>query len=334
MSQEFRAMVVDRVGDGVEFGPRRLGLDDLPAGDVVIQVEYSSVNYKDALATMADGKVATTYPLVPGIDLAGTVLTAPDDGAFAVGAKVVAIGYDLGVSRDGGYAELARVPADWVVELPPTLSPHDAMAIGTAGFTAAMSVARIIDHGVGASDGPVLVTGASGGVGSTAVSILAGLGFEVIAASGKPAAAALLRDLGAASVIERGALDAAGGRPLAKQQWIAAVDCVGGTTLANVLAATRYGGIVAASGLTGGASLPTTVLPFILRGVTLAGIDSVQLPIGPRRELWQRLGSDLRPPGLTKLVTDVPLEEVGAALERVRSGTSIGRTVVTVGGRS
>jgi putative YhdH/YhfP family quinone oxidoreductase len=333
MSQQFRAMVVDRAGEGVEFGPRQLSEDDLPPGDVLVRVEYSSVNYKDALATAADGKVASTYPLVPGIDLAGTVVSAPDGGGPAVGARVVAIGYDLGVSRHGGYAELARLPSEWVVELPAKLSPYDAMGIGTAGFTAAMSVARIVKHGVGPGDGPVLVTGASGGVGSTAVTMLAGLGYEVIASSGKPAAAPLLRELGAASVIDRIILDATEGRPLAKQQWAAAVDCVGGVTLASVLSSTRYGGIVAASGLTGGAALRTTVLPFILRGVTLAGIDSVQLPIEARRDLWRRLGSDLYPQGLHRLVSEVALEDVGAALDRVHTGSSTGRTVVGIGGR-
>jgi putative YhdH/YhfP family quinone oxidoreductase len=329
MAESFLAMMVDRVDGGIEFGPRTVTEADLPPGDVLIRVEYSSVNYKDALATSADGKVAAVYPLVPGIDLAGTVV-ATTGGELPVGTRVVAIGYEIGVARHGGYAEFARLPADWVVELPASISVREAMAIGTAGFTAAMSVARIAAHGIEVGDGPVLVTGASGGVGSVAVNLLAGLGYEVAASTGKPDAAALLRSLGATSVIDRSALNATGGKPLAKQEWAAAVDCVGGQTLANVLSATRYGGLVAASGLTGGASLPTTVLPFILRGVTLAGIDSVQLPIDARRDLWQRLGGQMRPSGLEELSSEVPLSEVGSVLDRIRTGGAVGRTVVKV----
>jgi acrylyl-CoA reductase (NADPH) len=329
MAESFLAMVVDRVDGGVEFQPRAMTEADLPPGDVLIRVEYSSVNYKDALATSADGKVAAAYPLVPGIDLAGTVVATSDDGP-KVGARVVAIGYEIGVARHGGYAEFARLPAGWVVELPASITTREAMIIGTAGFTAAMSVARVIAHGIEPGSGPVLVTGASGGVGSVAVNLLAGMGFEVAASTGKPDAAALLRSLGATTILDRGALNGAGGKPLAKQDWAAAVDCVGGQTLANVLAATRYGGLVAASGLTGGASLPTTVLPFILRAVTLAGIDSVQLPIDARRSLWQRLGGQLRPSGLDELASEVALRQVGDSLERIRSGAAIGRTVVKV----
>ena len=332
-TEPFPAMVVDKVDTeaGVAFGPRLLTLADLPPGEVLVRVEYSSVNYKDGLATSADGKVATAYPLVPGIDLAGTVMHAAAGGP-APGTRVVAHGYEIGVARHGGYARYARLPARWVVELPPAVSTREAMVIGTAGFTAAMSVARIVDHGLGPGDGPVLVTGASGGVGSVAVNLLADLGFEVVASSGKPDAAALLRRLGAGTVLDRSELSAAGGRPLAKQRWAAAVDCVGGQTLANVLAATRYGGLVAASGLTGGAGLPATVLPFILRGVTLAGIDSVQVPIERRRALWQRLGADLRPSALAELTTQVALADVGPALERTRAGGATGRTVVNVNG--
>jgi len=325
----FLAMVADRSADGLEFGPRQLSAADLPPGDVLVRVEYSSVNYKDGLATAADGKVATTYPLVPGIDLAGVVVAA-DGGSLPAGTAVAASGYELGVSRHGGYAQFARLPGDWVVELPPTISTRDAMVIGTAGFTAAISVDRILTHGVTPGDGQVLVTGASGGVGSIAVNLLSGLGFEVIASTGKPSASTLLREIGAAEIIDRSVLADTGGRPLAKQRWIAAVDCVGGQTLANVLAATSYGGIVAASGLTGGAQLPATVFPFILRGVTLAGIDSVQFPIEARRALWQRLGADLRPSCLDDVATEVPLAEVGTALDRARAGTATGRTVVSM----
>jgi acrylyl-CoA reductase (NADPH) len=324
--EEFLAMVADQAATGVEFGPRRLSLADLPPGDVLVRVEYSSVNYKDALATAAGGKVAAGYPLVPGIDLAGAVVCSDGD-APAPGTRVAASGYDIGVSRHGGYAEFASLPRDWLVELPPAISTRDAMVIGTAGFTAALSVDRILSYGVTPADGQVLVTGASGGVGTVAVNLLSDLGFEVIASTGKAAARPLLSRIGAAEVIDRSVLDTPG-KPLAKQRWIAAVDCVGGHTLANVLAATSYGGIVAASGLTGGASLPATVFPFILRGVTLAGIDSVQFPIGARRALWRRLGDDLRPSGLADIASEVTLSEVGTALDQVRSGTATGRTVV------
>lgn len=323
----FLAMVADRADGGFEFGPRRLSAADLPPGDVLVRVEYSSVNYKDGLATAADGKVAATYPLVPGIDLAGAVVSSGDD-TLPPGTRVTATGYDLGVSRHGGYAEFASLPRDWVVELPPAISTRDAMGIGTAGFTAAIGVDRILAHGVTPADGEVLVTGASGGVGSMAVNLLGNLGFGVIASTGKSAAGPMLRAIGAAEVIGR--LDDPGGRPLAKQRWIAAVDCVGGQTPANVLAATAYGGIVTASGLTGGASLPATVFPFILRGVTLAGIDSVQFPIEARRALWRRLDDDLRPSCLADIISEVTLTEVETALDLLRAGRATGRTVVRV----
>jgi acrylyl-CoA reductase (NADPH) len=329
-AEDFLAMVVDQAVGGLEFGPRRLSVADLPPGDVLVRVEYSSVNYKDALATSADGKVASAYPLVPGIDLAGVVVSAAD-GAVPPGTRVTASGYELGVARHGGYAQFARLPGDWLVELPESVSTRDAMAIGTAGFTAAMSVERILAHGVRPGDGQVLVTGASGGVGTMAVHLLGDLGFEVLACTGKPAAEPLLRAIGASAVIDRSELADAAGRALAKQRWIAAVDCVGGPILASVLAATSYGGIVAASGLTGGSGLPATVFPFILRGVTLAGIDSVQFPIGARRALWAKLGGELRPSRLGEIASEVGLTEVGDALDRVRAGAATGRTVVSVG---
>ena len=303
----------------------------LPDGAVTIKVAHSSVNYKDALAVTPRGGVVREYPIVPGIDIAGEVV-ASDDGDFEPGDRVLAHGYDIGTARHGGYAELARVPAEWIVPLH-NLTTHEAAAIGTAGFTAALSVEALLDRGITPDDGPVLVTGATGGVGSTSVDLLAAAGFEVVASTGKPEATEYLKSLGAASVIGRLPEDPdAKIRPLDKQRWAAAVDCVGGNTLAYVLSTVQYGGAVAASGLTGGAALPTTVMPFILRGVALLGIDSVQLDIEHRRDLWERLGKELRPRHLSAVAHDVPIRDVGEVLDRVRDGKYSGRAVVQVDG--
>lgn len=300
----------------------------LPEGDVEIHVEYSSVNYKDALAVTPKGGVARSYPLIPGIDVAGTVTasTSPD---FAVGDRVVAHGQDIGTGRHGGYAQAARYPADYLVKLS-TLSTADAAAIGTAGFTAAMSVNAVRAHGVRPSDGPVLVTGATGGVGSLSVDLLAGMGYEVVASTGKAEAHDLLRDLGAAEVIDRvpGPDDKV--RPLGKAHWAAVVDCVGGPTLAYALSTLKYGGVAAISGLAGSSELPTTVLPFILRGVTMSGIDSVLLPIGPRREVWAQIESELLPAHLSRVTKDVPVRDVADALATIIGGGVTGRTRVVV----
>jgi acrylyl-CoA reductase (NADPH) len=328
MSEKFSALVVDRDGDDTSLGLRRMSMADLPEGAVTVAVEWSSANYKDALAVRWDGKVARNHPLVPGIDLAGTVIDSTDSAA-PVGGQVIVHGYDLGVARHGGYAERARVPADWVVPLPDGLTARDAMAIGTAGFTAALSVIRLQDHGIVPDAGPVLVTGATGGVGSVAVDILAGLGYEVVASTGKADAHDLLRGLGASEVIDR--LPTEAGRPLESQRWAAAVDSVGGGGLGHVLRTLKYGGVVAASGLTGGIALPATVMPFILRGVTLAGIDSVQLAIGARREVWRRLSGDLRPPHLTEFTNEVALADVPEVLSRLHASGHTGRTVVAIG---
>jgi acrylyl-CoA reductase (NADPH) len=300
---------------------------------VTIRVLYSSVNYKDALALTPGGgvvaQVALAKGLVPGIDLTGEVVESqsPD---FAVGDAVVAHGYQIGTGHHGGYAEYARLPADQVVPLGP-VSPRDGAAIGTAGFTAAMSVQALIDWGIAPDSGPVVVTGASGGVGTVSVDLLAAAGYQVVASSGKPQAEELLKTLGADEVIGRLPADPdAKPRPLGKTRWSAGIDCVGGATLADVLSTVDYGGAVAASGLTGGAALNTTVLPFILRSVALLGIDSVQLPIGPRRELWARLGDSLRPRHLDAVTTEVDVKDVVGVLDRLRAGTFTGRAVVRV----
>ena len=274
----FRAYVAVTRGDEPTRGVTALSIDDLAADGVLIEVRWSSVNYKDALASTPAGRVARISPLVLGIDVAGTVVDSGRGGPPA-GTEVLAHGYDLGVSHHGGFAEFARVPAEWIVPVPTGLSLRDTMVIGTAGYTAALSVAALEDRGLRPGQGPVLVTGATGGVGSTAVAILAGRGYEVVASTGKQGEEAYLRGLGAKEVIDRTLLSEGRCKPLESTAWVAAVDCVGGSTLANMLPRIEYGGAVAASGLTGGMDLPSTVMPFVLRAVTLIGIDSVQNPI-------------------------------------------------------
>ena len=331
---EFRAFVAERVAEAdpprVRRGVRTIDSAILPSGEVEVRVEWSSVNYKDALATRADGKVARISPLIPGIDLAGEVI-ASTDASIPVGTGVLAHGYELGVSRHGGYSEFQRVPADWVVPLPPGLSPRESMAIGTAGFTAAMSVVALEERGLEPADGPVLVTGASGGVGSTAVAILADRGYEVWAATGKDEEVERLRSLGAVGFLGRDEVTTEG-KPLDSERWAAAVDAVGAATLPYVLRTLRTGAAVASSGNAGGAALHTTVFPFILRGVALLGMDSVNMPIGRRRELWDRLATDLRPRDLGLHCREVTLDTVEDALDGIVAGSARGRWVVRVGG--
>jgi putative YhdH/YhfP family quinone oxidoreductase len=327
----FHALIARQDGDAIAAAVETLGSDELPPGEVTVRVQYSSVNYKDALAVTPKGGVVRDYPIVPGIDLAGEVVESqsPD---FAVGDLVLAHGYGIGTAHHGGYAEYARLPADQVVKLG-SLSPRDAAAIGTAGFTAAMSVQALIDRGITPGDGPILVTGATGGVGSVSIDLLAAAGYEVVASTGKPDATEHLKALGAAEVIGRLPADPdAKPRPLGKAKWAGAVDCVGGSTLADVLSTVAYGGAVAASGMTGGVALPTTVMPFILRGVALLGIDSVQLPIEPRRQLWDQLAGRLRPRHLSGLSHDVDVKDILTVIDQVRAGAYSGRAVVRVAG--
>ena len=325
----FRAYVVDKSADGAfSRGIRDLTQEDLPPGELTIRVEWSSVNFKDGLAARADGKVARVYPLVAGIDLAGEVV-ASDDDAFPPGSKVVANGYDIGTARHGGFGELARIPSDWAVPLPRGLTTRDAMAIGTAGFTAAMSVDALERHGLKPGDGPVLVTGAAGGVGSTAIAILATRGHAVWAATGKPEEVDRLRDLGATGFLTRDEVTAPG-RPLESARWAGAVDTVGSATLPYVLRTLRLGAAVASSGNASGAELQTTVFPFILRGVALLGMDSANLPIGPRRSLWARLSDDLLPRGIEDGITEVDLDTLEPALDAIADGQARGRWVVRV----
>lgn len=328
----FRAYVAERVdgpdGPHMNNGIREFAAADLPEGDVEIHVDWSSVNFKDGLATRIDGKVARISPIIPGIDLAGEVV-ASGDPAIPVGAPVVAHGYDLGVARHGGYAEFERVPAGWVVPLGDGLLPRDAMAIGTAGFTAAMSVIALEDHGLRPGDGPVLVTGASGGVGSTAVAILAQRGHEVWAATGKADEGDRLRALGATGIIGRDEVTAEG-KPLESERWAGAVDAVGAATLPYVLRTMRHGAAVASSGNASGPKLDTTVFPFILRGVALLGMDSAVMPIERRRAIWKRLATDLRPERLGDGITEVTLDTLAGALEGIVAGEARGRWVIRV----
>jgi len=324
----FRAWVVDKTatGQSLTFGERDDA--DLMDGDVTVRVTHSTVNYKDGLALTGRSPIVRRFPMIPGIDFSGVVETSthPD---YAPGDGVILTGWGVGESHFGGYAERARVKGDWLVPLPEGLSGAEAMAIGTAGYTAMLCLMALEHHGVRPEDGPALVTGASGGVGSVAVALLARAGWRVIAATGRATEADYLFGLGANELLDRASL-AQAGKPLAKERWAAAVDVVGSHTLANVLAGTKADGAVAACGLAQGMDLPASVAPFILRGVSLLGINSVTTPLPKRRAAWARLASDLDRTALAAMTTTVPLAEVDRLAERILSGGVRGRTVVTV----
>lgn len=328
MPTTFRALVADRTDAGHVAEIRTVSLDSLSAGNVVVDVAWSTLNYKDGLAVTGKGKICERFPMVCGIDLAGTVVSS-EDKAFEPGDKVVVNGYGLSQSHDGGYAEMARVRSDMLVKLPAGIDPRQAMAIGTAGYTAMLCVLALERNGVAPGDGEILVTGAAGGVGSVAVAILARLGYQVTASTGRAETHAYLRDLGATGFVDRAELSAAG-KPFQKPRWAGVVDTVGSTTLANALAQTNYGGAVAACGLAGGSDLPTTVLPFILRGVTLAGVDSVMAPMAARQEAWSRLASDLPKDKLEAMTEVVPLSRVIDLAPDILAGKVRGRVVVDV----
>jgi len=305
-------------------------LEELSQGDVVIKAAYSSVNYKDALAATGTGKIVRRFPLIAGIDVSGTVESS-SDARFSPGDNVLVTGYDLGVAHDGGYAGRVRVPGDWVVSLPPAMTLFDGMAIGTAGFTAALSIVDMEKNGLATDAGPVIVTGATGGVGSVAIQILAARGYQVTALTGKDGEHDYLRSLGARNVLSRNGLDR-GTRPLEKATWAGAVDAVGGDTLAWLTKTMMYNGCIASSGLAGGTHLQTTVLPFILRGVKLLGIDSVMCPMATRREVWRRLASDLRPPSLQTMARTIEMDALPDAFATLLAGSARGRFVVNLGG--
>ncbi len=324
----FKALLLEKSESGVNASLKSIDEAGLPAGDVLVRVEHSTLNYKDGLAITNKSPVVRSWPMVAGIDGAGTVLESshPD---FKPGDQVVHNGWGVGETRWGCLAEKASLMGDWLVPLPASFSTEQAMAIGTAGYTAMLCVLALERHGLKPGDGEVLVTGATGGVGSVAVALLGQLGFRVVAATGKADEADYLRRLGAEEVIDRATLGTPG-KPLQKERWAAVIDAVGSHTLANALAQTRYGGVVAACGLAQGFDLPTTVMPFILRGVTLAGVDSVMAPIAVRREAWARLASDLDPAKLAAITEVVPLSQAIAKARDLMDGRVRGRIVVAI----
>jgi acrylyl-CoA reductase (NADPH) len=326
MSAPFDAFRVFDEGGKVSGRLVRLALEDLTDGAVVIKAAFSSVNYKDALAATGAGKIMRRFPLVGGIDVSGTVVSSTD-ARFKTGDQVLVTGYDLGVTHDGGYAEYVRVPADWIVPVPPGLTLSDAMAIGTAGFTAALSLVELERNGLAPGNGSVIVTGATGGVGSMAVQVLSARGYRVTALTGKDAEHDYLRSLGAADVISRATLQM-GTRPLERATWAGAVDPVGGETLAWLTRTMMYGGAIACSGLTGGTELHTTVLPFILRGTKLLGIDSAMCPMDTRRDVWRRLATDMKPAALQTMTQEISMGALPNAFATLMRGAARGRFIV------
>jgi acrylyl-CoA reductase (NADPH) len=325
----FRAIRADKTDAGQDVRFVDMEDSELMEGDVTVRVTHSTVNYKDGLALSGKSAVIRRFPMVLGIDLAGVVeTTARAD--FAPGDEVILNGYGLSETHFGGYARKARVKGDWLVKLPAGLTRAEAMAIGTAGYTAMLAVLAIERQGLTPSSGPALVTGAAGGVGSTAISLLADLGWKVIASTGRASEADYLKRLGASEIIERASL-ATPGKALGKEQWSAAVDSVGSQTLASALAQTRYGGVVAACGLAGGMDLPATVAPFILRGVTLTGIDSVNCPMERRLEAWRRLARDLDRKKLAAMTQTIRFDDAFEAGRRILKGETRGRLVVAIG---
>ncbi len=325
----FKAVVIDKAEAGQTVKLTDFDEKDLMDGDVTVHVEWSTVNYKDGLALTGKAPVVRRFPMIAGIDLAGTVEASSHPG-WAPGDNVILNGWGLGETHLGAYAQKARVKGDWLVRRPQGISARDAMAIGTAGYTAMLSVMALERAGVTPARGPVIVTGAAGGVGSVAIALLAKLGFTVIAATGRPAEAPYLKELGAAEVIERKELTGPV-RPLGKERWAGGIDAVGSTTLANVLSMTRYGGAVAACGLAGGMDLPTSVAPFILRAVSLLGIDSVLCPMPLRQEAWRRLESGLDHAKIAAMTTEIQLPDVVEAGQRIVAGGVRGRIVVNIG---
>jgi len=325
----FKAIVIDKAEAGQTVRLTDFDDKDLMDGDVTVRVEYSTVNYKDGLAVTGKAPVVRRFPMIAGVDFAGTVESSSHP-AWTPGDKVILNGWGLGETHLGAYAEKARVKGDWLVRLPAGMSVRDAMAIGTAGYTAMLSVMALERAGLDPARGPMIVTGAAGGVGSVAVALLAKLGYTVVASTGRPDQAGYLKGLGAAEIIDRKELTGPP-RPLAKERWAGGIDAVGSTTLANVLSMTRYGGAVAACGLAGGMDLPTSVAPFILRGVSLLGIDSVMCPLPLRVAAWRRLETELDKSKIAAMTSEIGLGDVIAAGRRIVEGQVRGRIVVRIG---
>lgn len=327
----FNALVVTKDEDSGKTSAtvRQIGLDDLPDGEVTVAVDFSTVNYKDGLCIGPGGGLVRKYPHVPGIDFSGTVEESSDD-RYKPGDKVVLTGWRVGEAHWGGYAQKARVKADWLVPLPDGLSPRQAMAVGTAGFTAMLAVMALEDHGLTPGHGPVLVTGAAGGVGSVATAILGQLGYEVAAVTGRPETAEYLKSLGASQIVAREEINETTKRPLEGETWAGCVDAVGGDMLARVLGQMKYGASVAAVGLAGGAALPTTVIPFLLRGVNLLGIDSVMQPYDNRLRAWKRIATDLPMDKLESMVQPATLADLPGLGGDILKGQVKGRVVVDV----
>ena len=326
--ESFRAIVVDKDEQGYRTSFKDLTEADLGEGDVTVRVERSTVNYKDGLAITGKAPVVRRFPLIPGIDFAGTV-TRSEHPDFKPGDKVVLNGWGIGETHNGAYAGMARVKGDWLIPLPQELSADDAMAIGTAGYTAMLAVMALERHGISPERGPVAVTGAAGGVGSVAISLLARLGYHVVASTGRTSEADYLKGLGASEIIARAEL-AGPAKPLARERWAGGIDAVGSHTLANLLSMTRYGGAVAACGLAGGMDLPTSVAPFILRAVSLLGIDSVMAPKPLRLEAWSRLARDLDKDKLAAITSTIGFERVPETARDILDGKVRGRVVVTI----
>ncbi|MDQ0324772.1 acrylyl-CoA reductase (NADPH) [Rhodopseudomonas julia] len=329
MAETFKAILIDRDEDKKQsLSHADLTTDDLMDGDTIVRVTHSTVNYKDALAVTGKGPVIRRWPMIPGIDLAGEVVSC-DTGVFKPGDKVILNGFGLGETHYGAYAGMARVKADWLIRQPETLSAAEAMSVGTAGYTAMLCVIALERHQITPDRGPVVVTGATGGVGSVATAILGKLGYHVIASTGRSEEADYLKSLGASEIIDRKELSEPG-KPLGKERWAGGVDAVGSVTLANVLAQTKYGGAVACCGLAGGMDLPASVAPFILRGVSLLGIDSVMAPKSIRELAWQRIASDLDRSKLASITHEIAFSDIEQATSDLLAGKVRGRLVINI----
>ncbi len=328
MADTFQALMVEKTDDGQKTSFKDISTDDLMEGDVEVSVSHSTVNYKDGLALTGKAPVVRVWPMIPGIDFVGTVEQSSHAG-FEAGDEVILNGFGVGETHFGGYAKRARVKGDWLVKKPSGLSPAQTMAIGTAGYTAMLSVLGLEKAGVKPEDGPIVVTGASGGVGSVSLALLAKLGYQSIASTGRPEEESYLKGLGASEIIERSELSG-DPRPLGKERWAGAIDSVGSKTLANVIASTKYGGVVTACGLAQGMDLPASVAPFILRGVSLLGIDSVMAPLPKRQEAWDRLATDLDLAKLEAMTNTISLADVPEAADQIMAGKVRGRIVVAL----